>query len=111
MTDLAFGSNSTGKWPPLSLWSSARRPPTATPKKPPAAFVRKPRRDTLPQGKILLLIICSSPDVNKLIQIEEQPSNALHPFRIIADVCKCLVLLPGTGGAAEDDLISQIHSR
>src|SRR6202041_2891499 len=52
-----------------------------------------------------------SPDVNKLIQIEEQPRQALQSFRIAPDVSERLVLLPRARRASDNDLIPKADGR
>src|SRR5262249_52143309 len=86
MTDLARAGKCGPSAASLISPASAQSAPSATPRKPPPAWWRNARRETRPQGKRSGPLIARSPRIKELIEVEQQPREALQPARVSLQV-------------------------
>src|ERR1041384_110985 len=101
MTDLALGWSGESMRASLISPAWAHMPPRAAPKNPPAAWWRKLRREIRPQGKMEL------PDINELIQIEEEPGELFEARGIVLQIAERVVFFDGRRWAREGDAVSE----
>src|SRR5579883_80557 len=110
MTDFALGAR-CGPSPASGIApASAQMPPIATPRNPPPAWCRKPRRVIRPHGsRLLMLMPVDLSYIDELIEIEQQPREAFQAAWILGEVIQRAGLLRRRRKSREGDAIGEVH--